>query len=72
MQDSIPIHIARPLSVGAEGGHGPATYRVVGYQPRRWLRMEFSRPRSLRGFHEFSVQPDAPAARCCSTCSRCG
>jgi hypothetical protein len=57
VQNSIPIRIDRPLQIGARGHHGPASYRVVGYQPQRWLRMEFSHPRCIRGFHEFSVEP---------------
>jgi hypothetical protein len=59
--DGIPISIERPLRIGSLGGHGPASYRVVGYQPGRWLRMEFSRPRCIIGFHEFTVEPDGAA-----------
>ena len=57
--ESIPIEIEQPLRIGSVGGHGPATYRVVGYQPGRWIRFEFSRPRCLFGFHEFCVQPES-------------
>ncbi|MFJ9691608.1 SRPBCC family protein [Kitasatospora sp. NPDC101183] len=46
-----------PLAVGARGGHGPVRYRVVGYQPGRWVRFEFTGPRGFDGFHEFTVQP---------------
>jgi len=55
--ESIPIWIQRPLHIGSTGCHGPAAYHVVGHQPRRWIRFEFSRPGCLFGFHEFCVQP---------------
>ncbi|MFI0465161.1 SRPBCC family protein [Saccharopolyspora sp. 5N102] len=45
----------RPLEVGAEGGHGPIRYRIVGYTPGRWIRFRFTAPRGFDGFHEFTV-----------------
>ncbi|MGW2375159.1 MULTISPECIES: SRPBCC family protein [Kitasatospora] len=54
-----PLRLDGPLAVGATGGHGPVRYRVVGYQPGRWVRFRFSAPRGFDGFHEFTVQPSA-------------
>lgn len=59
-----PIRLDRPLGVGAAGGHGPIRYVVIGYQPGRWARMRFTRPRGFDGFHEFTVEPvDATCTR---------
>jgi hypothetical protein len=55
------IHLDRPLGVGAVGGHGPIRYTVAGYQPQRWVRFRFTRPRGFDGFHEFAVEPLDPA-----------
>ncbi|MFD7449459.1 SRPBCC family protein [Kitasatospora sp. NPDC059827] len=55
--DWPPLQLDGPLAVGADGGHGPVRYRVVGYQPGRWVRFRFSGPRGFDGFHEFTVQP---------------
>jgi hypothetical protein len=57
VHDQLPLKLDRGVTVGARGGHGPARYEVVAHQPRRWVRFEFSRPRAIVGFHEFSVQP---------------
>ncbi|MFJ4189096.1 SRPBCC family protein [Kitasatospora sp. NPDC089509] len=51
------LHLDGPLAVGSSGGHGPIRYRVVGYQPGRWVRFRFSAPRGFDGFHEFTVRP---------------
>lgn len=59
-----PMRLNPALGVGAAGGHGPIRYVVVDYQPRRWARMRFTRPRGFDGFHEFTVEPvDATRAR---------
>ncbi len=49
------LHLDRPLAVGAIGGHGHIHYTVIGYQPRRWIRFQFSQPQGFKGFHEFTV-----------------
>lgn len=55
-----PIRLNQVLGVGAAGGHGPIRYVVVGYQPGRWARFRFTRPRGFEGFHEFTVEPIDP------------
>jgi hypothetical protein len=57
VHDTVPLKLEGPVAVGVRGGHGPARYEIVGHQPGRWVRFEFTRPSSLIGFHEFSVQP---------------
>lgn len=57
VHDWMPMRLDGPLALGAMGGHGPAQYRVVGYQPGRWIRFGLVAPGFLRGFHEFSVHP---------------
>lgn len=52
-----PVRFDRPLSVGADGGHGPIRYRVEGYAPRQWVLLRFTGPRGVDGFHEFAVLP---------------
>jgi hypothetical protein len=47
----------RPLSVGADGGHGPVGYAVVEYDPGRRIRFRFSRPAGFNGWHELEVLP---------------
>lgn len=54
-----PMRFDRPLGVGAIGGHGPIRYTVEAYEPGRWVRFRFTGPRGFRGFHEFTVHPDA-------------
>ncbi|MHC0431110.1 DUF2867 domain-containing protein [Streptomyces sp. O3] len=50
-----PMRLDRPLSVGAEGGHGPVRYRVTAYEPGRRVRFGFTGPAG--GFHELTVEP---------------
>jgi len=49
-----------PLSVGAEGGHGPIGYCVEAYQPGQSIKFSFTRPKGFNGFHEFDVVKSAP------------
>jgi hypothetical protein len=48
----------RPLSVGADGGHGPVRYAVVDYEPGRRIRFVFKAPRGFNGWHELQLQPE--------------
>ena len=57
VHDWMPMRLDGPIALGAIGGHGPARYRVTGYQPGRWVRFGLVGPGFLRGFHEFSVHP---------------
>jgi hypothetical protein len=57
VHDWMPMRLDGPLALGIRGSHGPARYRVVGYQPGRWVRFAMLGPGFLRGFHEFSVHP---------------
>ncbi len=54
------VRFDRPLAVGARGGHGPVRYVVSHYVPGRWIRFRFTGPPGFHGFHEFTVEPDAP------------
>jgi hypothetical protein len=49
-----PMRLDRPLQVGARGGHGPIRYQVEEYEPGRYVRFRFERPRGFDGYHEFS------------------
>ncbi|WP_184365252.1 DUF2867 domain-containing protein [Nocardiopsis metallicus] len=53
----MPLRLDRPLSVGADGGHGPIRYRVSEYEPGRRVRFEFGQRTGLGGFHEFTIEP---------------
>ncbi|MFP3990785.1 DUF2867 domain-containing protein [Streptomyces sp. E11-3] len=53
-----PMRLDRPLSVGADGGHGPVRYRVTAYEPGRRVRFDFAAPAG--GFHELTVEPLGP------------
>ncbi|HQV33169.1 MAG TPA: SRPBCC family protein [Calditrichia bacterium] len=46
----------RPLSVGADGGHGPIRYFVEEYQPSTYIRFRFTGPRGFDGFHELRME----------------
>ncbi|MGA8113101.1 MAG: hypothetical protein WCA46_05515 [Actinocatenispora sp.] len=62
-RDSWPaLRLDRPLGVGASGGHGPIRYRVVAYQPGRWIRFRFTAPRGFDGFHEFTTHESGDGA----------
>jgi hypothetical protein len=52
----------RPLSVGADGGHGPVRYAVVDYEPGQRIRFKFSGPRGFNGWHELQLQPEGDGA----------
>lgn len=52
-----PMRLDRPLSVGAEGGHGPIRYRVSEYEPGRRVRFEFAPGTGFDGYHEFVIEP---------------
>lgn len=45
----------RPLSVGADGGHGPIHYTISEYVPGRSIVFRFKAPRGFDGTHRFDV-----------------
>ncbi len=45
----------RPLSIGADGGHGPVRYEVIGYEPGASVRFRFKGPAGFEGTHAFEV-----------------
>ena len=49
------IQFDRPLSIGADGGHGPIGYSVEEYNPARSIKFRFTKPKGLKGFHAFEV-----------------
>lgn len=53
-----PMRFDRPLSVGADGGHGPVRYRVTAHHPGRHIRFDFTD--GTDGFHEITVHPLGP------------
>lgn len=53
-----PLHLDRPLAVGADGGHGPVRYRVGAYEPGRRIRFDFTEGEG--GWHEVTVRPLGP------------
>ncbi len=53
----------RRIGVGARGGHGPVRYVVDLYQPGCRVRYRFLRPRGIRGWHEYTVDPTEHGAR---------
>ncbi|MDH6678729.1 hypothetical protein M2284_002942 [Rhodococcus sp. LBL1] len=55
-----PMRFDMPLGIGADGGHGPVRYTVVGYTPGQWIRFRFNGSGGFVGFHELSVRPDGP------------
>lgn len=53
----VPMRLDRPLSVGADGGHGPVRYCVSRYEPGRLVEFTFHERTGLRGSHTFEVEP---------------
>lgn len=53
-----PLRLDRPLSVGADGGHGPVRYRVTAYEPGRSVRFDFAPPSD--GHHRLDIEPLGP------------
>jgi hypothetical protein len=53
----MPIRLDRPLSVGADGGHGPIHYHVTAYEPGRRVRFTFHPDAGIDGYHELTVAP---------------
>ncbi|MET9950794.1 DUF2867 domain-containing protein [Streptomyces sp. NPDC006339] len=49
----------RPLSVGADGGHGPVRYHVAAYEPGRSVRFDTDDDLGV-GFHRLDVEPLGP------------
>lgn len=45
----------RPLSIGADGGHGPIGYFVEEYKPGRSIKFRFTSPKGFNGFHRYEV-----------------
>ncbi|GIF16461.1 DUF2867 domain-containing protein [Actinoplanes teichomyceticus] len=56
----IPMRFDRPLSVGADGGHGPVRYHVSGYEPGRRITFTFDPRIGLTGTHTIEVEPRDP------------
>lgn len=52
-----PLRLDRPLSVGADGGHGSVRYVVSDYQPGRRVQFRFHAETGLEGFHTLEVEP---------------
>jgi hypothetical protein len=52
-----PMHLDRPLGVGATGGHGPIRYVVEAYAPGRSLQFRFLTPVGFVGVHRFEIEP---------------
>lgn len=50
-----PIHFDRPLSVGAEGGHGGIAYRVIEFEPGRRVEFAFPDDDVLPGTHALEI-----------------
>ncbi|MEV6836824.1 DUF2867 domain-containing protein [Streptomyces sp. NPDC051133] len=50
-----PMRLDRPLSVGADGGHGSIRYRVTAYEPGCRVRFDTPPGAGLDGFHELTV-----------------
>lgn len=53
----LPMQLDRPLSIGADGGHGPIRYWVSDYEPGRRVRFTFHPEAGLDGYHELAVEP---------------
>lgn len=47
----------RPLSVGADGGHGPIRYVVADYTPGLSITFRFTSPRGFHGTHSYLIEP---------------
>lgn len=45
----------RPLSVGAEGGHGPIRYFVKAYTAGKNILFQFTGPRGFNGHHRYEI-----------------
>jgi len=45
----------RPLSIGANGGHGPIGYFVEEYKPGQFIKFRFTSPKGFNGFHRYEV-----------------
>ncbi|MFI9805867.1 DUF2867 domain-containing protein [Streptomyces sp. NPDC052301] len=50
-----PMRLDRPLSVGADGGHGSIRYHVTAYEPGRRVRFDTPPGAGLDGYHELTV-----------------
>lgn len=51
----VAMRFDRPLSVGADGGHGPVRYHVTAYEPGRRVRFTFHPETGIDGYHELTV-----------------
>lgn len=45
----------RPLQLGALGSHGGTQYIVDCYEPGRYVKFKFLKPKGYNGYHEFSL-----------------
>jgi len=45
----------RPLSIGADGGHGPIGYFVEEYELGQSIKFRFTNPKGFNGFHRYEV-----------------
>ena len=53
----VPMRLDRPLSVGADGGHGAVRYYVSRYERGRLVEFTFHRQTGLLGTHTLEVEP---------------
>ena len=53
----------RPLGIGADGGHGPVRYEVVGYEAGSSVIFRFKAPRGFEGTHRFDVDASPHGSR---------
>ncbi|NED95580.1 DUF2867 domain-containing protein [Phytoactinopolyspora alkaliphila] len=53
----LAMRLDRPISVGADGGHGPIRYWVSEYEPGRRVRFTFHPETGIDGFHELVIEP---------------
>jgi hypothetical protein len=51
------VRFDRPLSVGADGGHGPIRYVVASYVPGECVVFRFTAPRGFHGTHAYFIEP---------------
>jgi hypothetical protein len=58
----IPMRFDRPLSVGADGGHGPVRYHVTAYEPGRRIEFTFHPRIGLTGTHTAELIDHGPGA----------
>lgn len=56
-----PMVLDRPVSVGADGGHGLIRYRVTAHEPGRRVEFAFRPGLGVQGTHVLSLEPAGPS-----------